>query len=123
MNDALKLINPEFDFEFAGTTYKVRKATLDKIILFQTRFNQLTEAKDPAISSKIAGYCIYLILKDIKADATEEWVQQNTPELEMLDVIEYFAFMNQQKVDMLRKILQRNALVTKEEPTGTQSSQ
>jgi Glu-tRNA(Gln) amidotransferase subunit E-like FAD-binding protein len=121
--DSLKLINPEFDFEFAGTTYKVRKATLDKIILFQTRFNQLTEAKDPAVESKMTAYCLYLILKDIKADVTEEWVAQNTPQVEMVDVVEQFAFMNQQKVDVLRKILQRNALVTKEEPTGIQSSQ
>lgn len=112
--EGLKLINPEFDFEFAGKTYKVRKATLDKIILFQTRFKDLSDKKDPAIESKMAVYCIYLILKDVAPEATEDWVAQNTPTVEMADVIEQFAFMNRQKVEMLKKIQQRNAPV----PTG-----
>lgn len=105
--DGLKLINPEFDFEFAGTTYKVKKATLEKVIQFQTRFNELTEAKDPAIEKKMAGYCVYLILRNAKTDATEDWVNENMPDVEMPDVVEYFAFMNRQKVELLRAVLER----------------
>lgn len=120
--DGFKLINPEFDFEFCGAVFKVKKATLDKVIQFQNKFNELTEAKDPAIEKKMAVYCIYLILKDVKADATEEWVSQNTPDVEMADVVEHFGFMNRQKVALLRGILQRNAPVQNQDQTGEQSS-
>jgi hypothetical protein len=120
--NGLKLINPQKDFEFAGTTYKVRNATLEKIILFQARFQKLTDEKDAAIQSKIAMYCIYLILKDatpVIPDITEDWVAQNCPDVEMADVLEEFAFMNRQKVEVLRSLLQRNA----PDQTGKPSSQ
>lgn len=107
--DGLNLINPSFQIEFAGAKYDVRKATLDKIILFQTRFAELAKVNDPAFESKIAGYCLYLILKDAKPDATEEWVMQSAPALEMADVLEQFAFMSRQKAEVIRKLSQRNA--------------
>lgn len=105
--EALNLINPEFDFEFNGTTYRVKKATLEKIILFQTRFNKLTDEKDPAIEPKMAAYCLYLILCGVKQGLTEEEVQQNIPDVSMVDVVERFGFMNRQKVEILRKVLQK----------------
>lgn len=124
--DALKLINAEFPLDFGGETYQVKKANLEKVILFQTRFNDLTEAKDPAYESKMAGYCLYLVLRDVKKDVTEEWVSQNVPgDITMIDVIEQFGFMNQQKVALLRAIIKRNSLGTNEkgEPVGTSSTQ
>lgn len=126
--DGLNLINPEFDFTFAGTTYKVKKATLDKVILFQTKFAQLTEAKDPAIEKKMAAYCLYLVLKSVKADVTEEWVQENTPDVEFPDVVEQFGFLNRQKVEILREVLNRGikkdspVQEKQETPAGGQSS-
>lgn len=122
--DGLKLINPEFDFEFAGSTYKVKKANLSQIILFQKRFAELTEQKDASIEKKIAGYCVYLILSGVKADATEEWVNGNLPDVEMTDILEYFGFMNRQKVELLRKVLNReDQLNAPIQRTGEQSSQ
>ncbi len=119
MNEnGLRLINPIFDFDFDGHTYQVRKASLEKVILFQTRFTQLTDAKDPAVEKKIAAYCIYLTLRDAIPEITEEKVAQTIPDVEMPDVVEYLGFMNRQKVELLRKILQRNA----PDQTGEQSS-
>lgn len=119
--DGLKLINPQKDFEFAGTVYKVRNANLEKIILFQAKFEELSKAQDPAMQPKIASYCLYLILKDAAPaipELTEAWVSQNCPDVEMADVIEEFSFMNRQKVEVLRSLLQRNAPAQ----TGKQSS-
>lgn len=120
--DGLKLINPAFDFEFAGTVYQVKKATLDKIILFQTKFNELTTVKDPALEKRLAVYSLFLVLKDATPtipNLTEDWVAANTPDVEMMDVIEEFAFMNRQKVETLRQILQRNAPAQTGEPSST----
>lgn len=104
--DALKLINAEQPLEFNGETYQVKKANIAKVILFQTKFNELSDAKDPAIESKTAAYCLYLILKDVKLDVTEQWVLENAPgDISFADVVEQFGFMNRQKVAILRKVL------------------
>lgn len=119
--DGLKLINPEKPIQFAEKTYQVRNASLEKIIQFQTKFSELTTAKDAALQPKIAAYCLYLILKDASPaieNITEEWVQQNTGDVEMTDVLEEFSFMNRQKVEVLRRFLQGNAPVQ----TGDKSS-
>ncbi len=120
--EALKLINPVFDFEFAGEVLKVKKATLDQVILFQTKFNELTEAKDPAVEKKMAAYCLFLVVSRVKPEATEQWVMENTPDVEMPDVVEQFGFLSRQKVEKLRGILnkesQRNAPVEEKEQIG-----
>jgi hypothetical protein len=72
----------------------------------------------------MAAFCIYLILKDAKPevpDLTEELVQKSIPDVEMPDIVEQYAFMSRQKVELLRGILQRNA-PAKQEQTGPQSS-
>ena len=120
--DGINLINPQFDIEFAGAKYAVRKATLDKIILFQTRFAELAKVNDPALESKVAAYCLFLILKDAKPNATEEWVAQNAPTVEMADVVEQFAFTSRQKAEVIRKLSQRNA-PDRTQTAGGQSSE
>lgn len=121
--DALKLINAEFPLEFAGETHQVKKANLEKVILFQTRFTEWSDAKDPALESKAAGYCLYLVLKDVKEGITEDWVNKNVPgDITMLDIVEQFGFMNRQKVALARAIIERNAPGQKE-PNGTSSTQ
>lgn len=124
--EALKLINAPFPLEFAGETYQVKKANLEKVILFQTRMTELTNKEDAALEYKMAGYCLFLVLKDVKTDVTEEWVLENAPgDVPFAQIVEQFGFMNRQKVALLRAILERNAPETKteEEPTGTSSLQ
>ncbi len=112
--EALKLINAPFTFEFNDTKYEVKRANIEKVILFQTRFSELADKNDPAIEQKMAGYCIFLALKDVKTDVTEEWVNQNTPgDVVAADIIEHLGFMSRQKVEVLRRVLlQRNAPAT-----------
>lgn len=112
--DALKLISAPFPLDFAGEKFEVKKANLEKVILFQTRFTELTEKKDPALESKMAGYCIFLALQGVKEGVTEQWVLDNCPgDISMIDVVDQLGFMNGQKVALLRAILQRNAPGTK----------
>jgi len=126
--DGLKLINPEQTIQIGDAIYTVHNATLEKVILFQAYFNKLTDAKDPAVEKKVAAYCLFLILQGANPaipSLTEEWVQQNAPDLEMADIVEQFAFMSRQKVALLRGILQRNAPElekAKGETTGASSS-
>lgn len=129
MLEALKtMTNAPRTFSFAGKDYEVRNASLEKIGQFQTRFDELTKAQDPALQVKVSAYCLFLILKDATPaipEITEEWVAKNTPDVEMADVLEEFAFMNRQKVEKLRAFLngtQRNAPDQKE-PAGPSSSQ
>lgn len=98
----------------------VRKATLEKVMLFQKRFKELSEAKDDAIEPRLTAYCLYLILKDTRPEITEQWVLENAPgDLGMFDVIEQFGFLNRQKVESLRMRNQRNA-PTQQKPTEEQ---
>ena len=122
--DGLKLINPEFDLEFAGKQYKVHKANLEKVILYQARMVQLADAKDSSIDIKGAAYCLYLVIKDVDATVTEDWVLQNAPgDLSPFEIFDKLGFMSRQKAEMMRAILKGNASAQKKEETGTQSSQ
>jgi len=121
--EPLKLINAPFPLEFAGERFEVQKANLEKVILFQARFNKLTDEKDPAIEARMAGYCIYLALRDVKPGVTEEWVNSNVPgTIEFADVVEQLGFMSGQKVEILRKVLKRNSPETNQQagPTSSQ---
>jgi hypothetical protein len=120
MENPLKLTNPEIELEIGGETFHVKKATLEKVIPFQERFTKLIADKDVAADAKLAAYCIYLILKDVKPDVTEEWAMQNVPgDVEALTIIEQLGFMNRQKVDQLRKLTEKaSAIMNAPERTG-----
>ncbi len=121
--EALSLINAEFPVEIAGETYQVKKANLEKVIQFQTRFSELTDAKDPAAEIKSAAYCLFLILKDAKPEITEEWVLKNLPgDVDFANIIEQFGFMSRQKMTIIKALTQRN-VPTPTEPAGTSSLQ
>lgn len=119
--DGLKLINPEFEFGFAGKEYKIRRANLEKVILFQKKMVELADAKDSAVDLKGAGYCLYLILKDADPSITENWVMENAPgDLDAYEVFENLGFMSRQKVELLKRLIQRNAPAqTGEESSGS----
>lgn len=117
--DGLKLINPEFTLSFAGKDYNVHKANLEKVIQFQAKMVELTEAKDSAWDLKGAAYCLYLVIKDADASITEQWVLENAPgNLDTYEVFEQLGFMSREKVVLMKTLMQgglRNAPATKEQ--------
>lgn len=125
----LSLINPTFTFTLDGKEYKVKKANLEQVQLFQKWFNDLSNENDPALESKTASYCIYLILKDVQEEGvsiTQDWVNKNVPgDLNLADIIETFGFMSREKVETLRKILNAPTQIKTEEKetTGKSSTQ
>lgn len=92
------LINVPFSITFAGKEYTVRKANLEKAVLYQARLRQLAQDKDLAIDAKIAAYCLYLVLHDADSSITEEFVMQNaTGSLNVMDWLIKLGFMTPQK--------------------------
>lgn len=117
--DPLKLINAEFDIEFASKTYKVRRANIEQVILFQKRMVELADAKDSSLDMKAAAYCLFLLLKEQEKSITEDWVLQNAPgDLDPYDLFVTLGFMNRQKVDLMRALM-RNASAQKAPATQT----
>jgi len=98
------LVNPSFVIKFAGKEFTVRKANLEKAILYQERLRELVDKKDSAIDIKIAAYCLYLVLKDSDPSITEEYVIKNSPaSINSLEWIETLGFMTpQKKVESLK---------------------
>jgi hypothetical protein len=116
-NSIIRLTNPEFSFEFNGLPYTLRKASLDKAVLYQIKVKEL--ANDPAGDLKLLAYCIWLMLKDKIADLTEELVMQNTPaDVDVMQVLSVLGFINPSKMEQASKI--KDALVKK--LTGESSS-
>jgi len=76
--DILKrLVNPPLSLEWDGKQYEVKKANLSQVIQYRTRLNQYVESKEAAADQKLAGYCLWLILKDHIPGLTEEQVLEN----------------------------------------------
>jgi hypothetical protein len=75
----LKLTNSDFDFEWDGEVYKIKKANLAKVALYQERANSYYQEKTPGGDAKLAAYGIYLALRDVKPDITENDVLEKTP--------------------------------------------
>lgn len=119
--DALKLINPEFTIEFADREFKVRKANLEKVILFQTRMLELADQKSKTLEVDMAAYCIYLILSASDQTITEDWVKKNAPgDIDPYEIFEKLGFMSRQKVDLMKTLIagSRNAPTQQEGQTG-----
>lgn len=92
------LVNAPIAITFAGKEYFIRKANLEKGVLYQTRLKDLVTANDPALDIKIAAYCLYLVLNDIDKDVTEEYILKNAPAtFNPLEWIEVLGFMTPQK--------------------------
>lgn len=97
-NTLFELVNVPQPINFAGKTYNVKKANLEKAILYQTKVKELAEKQDGALDLKLAAYCLYLVLKDVDASITESFVIENLPgDLDSLAVIQTLGFMSPQK--------------------------
>jgi hypothetical protein len=109
MEEGQKMTNTEFDYTFNGKVYKVKKASLKQVMVFQRKVDEITKQKDPAGDLMMAAYAIFLTLNAIDKNITEEEVLEHTPgDIDVMDVFATLGFMSQQKVAMMTKI--RNSL-------------
>lgn len=99
-----KIINSEFDFEFNGKSYRVRKATLGTIISYQNKLKELQEANEPGKEIRMAAYCIYLALKDSDPAITEQYVLENTPAtIDLMGCLAELGFMSPKKTEPVKE--------------------
>lgn len=120
MNDSATLTNIEFDFPFAGKTYKIKKATLRQVMDFRRKVSTITDEKDAAGDLRIVVYAIYLILHGVDETVTEDFILDNaSPDINIIGTMNDLGFLNQQKAKVLNRI--QDALGTK--PTGDESSE
>ena len=119
MTEGEIVTNIEYDYPFAGKTYKIKRASLKQVMDFQRKAGEITKENDPAGDLRMAAYAIYLVLHTIDPTVTEEHILDNAPgDLDVMDTLVKLGFINQQKVDMMNKI--RNSLVSPS--TGGDSS-
>lgn len=119
-DEGLIMTNTEFDFPFAGKTYKVKKANLSMVMDFQRKVAEIQKEKDPAADLRIGAYALYLVLHNTDSTITEQYVNENCPgDIDIVDIIKVLGFMSQRKMVMMGKI--GDLLVTKK-PTGEESS-
>jgi hypothetical protein len=105
-----EIINPEFDFKFNGITYGCRKANIENVIQFQLKTKELTDAKIKSFDSKIASYCIYLIIKQSEQgkDVTLDYIEENTPgTIDLIEVLVELGFMSPQKSQAMKELAQK----------------
>ena len=101
----INLVNPEFDIAYGGQTYRVRKASLDKVVQYTKRVKELQANKDGEGDYKILAYCFYLVLKDKIADLTEQQVIENVPgDLDIQETLVTLGFINPKKMEELKKV-------------------
>jgi len=102
-----QMVNPEFDFNFAGRAYHLRKATLDKAILYQGKAKELSDAKDVSADSKLMAYCIYIMLRDVDKTITEQYITENTPAtVSVIDVLATLGFINPTMQKTISKLVE-----------------
>lgn len=100
-----RLVNPEFDFEFGGKKYHVRKANLEKAVQYQRKVKELRDSNVESPDLLIVAYCIYLVLRDVDQNITEEVVLQQTPaDIDVLGCLSTLGFMSPTKADVARAI-------------------
>lgn len=100
-----RLTNAEFDFEYNGKVYHVRKANLDKAAQYQQKVSELATAKDPLANTKIVAFCISLVLRDYDETITPEHVMQNAPaDIDPMECLTTLGFLNPKQLEATRKL-------------------
>ncbi len=121
MEEGLTMTNTEFDYQFAGKTYKVKKANLTMVMDFQRKVADIQKDKDPAADLRIGAYALYLVLHASDSTVDENFVNENCPgDFDTIEIISKFGFMNQRKMEMMGKV--SNLLEATKKPIGENSS-
>ena len=120
MSEGEILTNVEFDYAFAGKTYRVKKASLKQVMEFQRKVLEINKEKDGTEEIRMTAYALYVILNKADSSITEEFVNENAPgDIDIIDIIGKFGFMNQRKMEALGKV---SNLLENKKPTGEESS-
>lgn len=133
MSDSLlKLTNPPFSLDFDGKTYEVKRASLQKVVLYQQKALELSkEGGSAAREPKLIAYCLFLVLKDVIPELTEQDILDKTPgDLSTMEVLTTLGFINPAKAKTLLQMMTANQEETTPdssapsptEPDGLQAS-
>jgi hypothetical protein len=99
----IKLVNPNFSFEFMGVVYEIRKATLDKAIQYQEKIKSLKD--DSTADLKLVAFCIYIMLKSQIPELTEQIVMENVPaDIDTLQTLSTLGFISPTKLALTKAI-------------------
>lgn len=124
MTDPIKLTNAEFTLEIGGRSFNVRKANVEKAILYQAKLQEFLQTKEPQSDLKLVAYCTWLVIRDADSSVDEAWVRQNLPgDVSPLEMLGILGFMNQQKVEIGRKVqdsLEKEGVGEKENQASSQ---
>jgi hypothetical protein len=100
-----QLVNPAFTFSFAGKDYEVKKANLEKAVLYQQKIVSLRDLKESAVDLKLVAYCIFIVLKDVDPSITEDFVFQNTPaDIDVGECLTTLGFMSPRRMEQAKQI-------------------
>lgn len=101
----MRLTNPEFQFEFMGKEYTLRKATLDKAVQYQIKAKELIKEEATASDAKLGAYCVWLMLKDKEPTLTEDVVMSNIPaDTNILELLTFLGFTSPSKLKEAQEI-------------------
>lgn len=110
MIDGEIIINAEFDYSFAGKTFKIKRANLKQVISWQRKVAEIVKENDPSRDALMVAYALYLSLNAVDTTITEDYILDNAPgDLDVMGTLAILGFMSQQKVEMAQKV--RDALV------------
>lgn len=120
MQDEGEMIaNVEFDFQFAGKVYRLKRANLRQVIEFQRKILAIDKA-DSTISALALVPALLISLSTIDPSVTEDYILNNTPgDIDILGTLQLLGFMNQKKVVAAQKIA--DSLVEKAQSSGDSS--
>lgn len=104
MSEALyKLVNPEFEFQLGEKVFKIRKASIEKVVRYQQRIKELVESADPAKDMKLVAFCVSVMLSDQDPSVTEEFVMSFMPaSIDIPELLVTLGFMNPKKAESLK---------------------
>lgn len=91
MDTLIKLTNPAFKIEFAGKEYEVKKATLSQVSRYMLKLREVKE--DPEQSVKLVSYGLYIILHTADPEITEDFVYENLPNVDPIDLLTKLGFI------------------------------
>ncbi len=97
MDDVLlKLTNAPFSIEFDGSIYQIRKANLEKAILFRNKQQELIS--NGGGDFDLASYALWLVLSDVIPGITQADVIKKTPaDIDVLPLLVTLGFMSPQQ--------------------------
>lgn len=109
MTDGEILTNTDFEFEFGGQKYTLKRASLRQVMEWQRQSVEINKVNDGTTDLKLAAKAIYLALQTVDKNITEDDVLDKTPgDIDVIATLQLLGFMSQQKVGAMQKL--RDAL-------------